>query len=227
MTDTNNNLSEKPDFSHPLKNLRHEKFCNLYVTSPFDTGAIYKDSGYQAKTIEVARVCASKLLTVANIRGRVDFLVRERNERLGLDGDDVIRGLYMMRDRCAGGQPVLDRQGKFVTIFDSKDNELKCLYKMDVAGFNRASELLAKYHGLLVERSESTVHNTTDEKNEALADDIIKNLRYSRSIKPTKRKGKDELGNDKPVIPVDSSNRIDDIKKSDYKVLNEDGVVVA
>ena len=226
MTDTNINPDKKEDFSHPLKNKRHESFCQLYVTSPFNIGVIYREAGYKANTIETARVCASQLLTVPNVRGRVDFLVRERNERLGLDGDDVIRGLYMMRDRCAGGVPVLDRQGKFVTVWD-KDNELKCLYKMDVSGFNRASELLAKYHGLLVERSINVNHNIDDEKLETEADEVINNIRYSKTIKPSDRTGKDNTNSDAEPIPIDSSNRVDTTKKSDHIVYDEHGKVMA
>ena len=229
MTDTNNNPNDKMDFSHPLKNQRHEKFCQLYVTNPFNIAVIYREAGYKCSNSETDRKNAYKLLRIDAVRGRVDFLVLERNERLGLDGDEVIRGLYMMRDRCSGGEVVRDRQGKPVTEWASVDGEEKlCIvWRADVTGFLRASELLAKYHGLLTEKSEVMHKSDHDEKTEAEADDILKNLRYSKTIKPNQRKGKDGSTVDKAPIPVDTTNKVDTEEKSDYKVLNADGVVVS
>ena len=229
MTDTKNISAEKLDFSHPLKNLRHERFSQLYVTNPINIGAIYRESGYQSKDLEHGRQNAYKLLRMDTIRGRIDWLVAERNERLGLDGDDVIRGLYMMRDRCAGGQLVLDRQGKKVTEWVTVDGkeQLCVVWRNDVTGFLRASELLAKYHGLLVEKSESVVHNASDEKLEAKADDIIKNMNYSKTIKPSKNKASIDGDGSTIPIPVSKDNYVDDTKKSDYVVYDGDGKAVS
>lgn len=226
MTDTSKKPDIKVDFSHPLKNLRHEQFSQLYVTSPFDVGVIYKEAGYKCSSHETDRVNAYKLLRMDTVRGRIKWLVEERNIRLGLDGNNVIKGLYMMRDRCAGGQPVLDRQGNFVTVFDENDNELKCLWKADVAGFNRASELLAKFHGLLVERTINTNVNVNTEKLEEEADEYINNIRYSRTIKPKDAQARLDSDKAKALIPIDSSNRIDDTIKSDIVVYDETGKVV-
>ena len=228
MTDTNKNPDQIADYSHPLKNQRHEKFCQLYVTNPFNIADIYRLAGYKCSNGETDRKNAYKLLRIDAVRGRVDWLVAERNERLGLDGDEVIRGLYMMRDRCAGGEVVRDRRGNPVTEFVNVDGEEKlCIvWRSDVAGFLRASELLAKYHGLLVERSENINVNVDKEDLERKADDFIHGLQYSKSIKPNQRKTKDTKDS-KGSIPISTDNAVDDTPKSDYNVLNEDGVIVA
>ena len=95
---------------------------------------------------------------------------------------------------------------------------------MDVAGFNRASELLAKFHGLLVERSESVVHSVDIAKLEQQTDDYIKNLNYSKSIDPKQAKTKTDIDGD-GEIPISTDNAIDDKQRSDYKVLDEQGKV--
>jgi len=229
MTNTQTKSDQIADYSHPLKNLRHEQFCQLYVTSPFHIGIIYHEAGYKSSSAETDRVNAYKVLRKDTVRGRVAWLVAERNERLSLDGDNVIRGLYMMRDRCAEGHIVLDRQGKPITVLvetGDGETEMRVQWRCDVGGFNRASELLAKFHGLLVERSESVIHNASDEKLEHLADEFIKNLAYSNSIKPKIALTKEQM-EDKAIIPIDSSNAIDDKKRSDYIVYDEQGKAVA
>lgn len=228
MTDTTKSPDILIDFSHPLKNGRHEKFCQLYVTNPMNIGAIYREAGYETKDMEHGRINAYKLLRMDSVRGRIDWLVDERNKRLGLDGDDVIRGLYMMRDRCAGGQIVRDRQGNPITEFADVDGQEKlCIvWRSDVTGFLRASELLAKYHGLLVERSENVNITIDKEELEQKADEVLKNFRYSQTIDQKTGKPKDKAKID-GVIPVSTENQIDDTKKSHVTVYNDKGKAVA
>ena len=90
---------------------------------------------------------------------------------------------------------------------------------------NRASELLAKFHGLLVERTINTNVNIDEQKLEDEADEVINNIKYSKTIKPKDKQTQIDKDKKDILIPIDSSNHIDDTKKSDYVVLDEQGKV--
>jgi len=63
-----------------LANLNHEKFARALVTAPSQTAA-YTEV-YKTETPEVAKVCASQLLTNPNVKERVRELLNQSN--LGL-----------------------------------------------------------------------------------------------------------------------------------------------
>ena len=226
MTDTNN-PDIKIDFAQPLKNKRHEKFSNLYVTSPFEIGVIYTEAGYKGATYESNRTNAYKVLRKDTVKGRIKYLSEQRNERLGLDGDNVIRGLYMMRDRCAGGQLVVDRQGNPITVFvdvGTGNREMCVVWKSDVAGFNRASELLAKYHGLLTEKVDVNVNKVREEQIEATADDILAGLQTSKEMRNQLRIAKKSKDDKLIEYPVDESDKVDETPYESPRVhTNDDG----
>lgn len=64
----------------PLKNPRHEKFCQLYSRDG-NGGKAYRDAGFKVTTDLSASVCASKLLKTAKVAARVEDLKREVAER--------------------------------------------------------------------------------------------------------------------------------------------------
>ena len=196
----------KIDYSLPLKNPRHEAFCRLYVTSPFDLDIIYRDAGYKCSTPESDRKNAWRLLRVDAVRQRVKWLNDERNERMGLDGDNVIRGLYETRDKIAHGEVM---------------REMCIVYKIDVQGFTRISELLAKYHNLLTDKVDVNVNHAREEKIEELADDIISTLQQGKDMRRSIAKKKTQ-SNVLTEYPVDEDGKVEQSKAEVIEVRKED-----
>lgn len=208
----------------PLTNARQEKFCQLYVISPFGIHNIYFEAGYKSNSDAHALQNAFRLLRNDKVRRRIKWLNDERNIRLGLDGDNVIRGLYATRDKIADGQLMRDRQGRPVTQMVDMGKgkvEMCVVYKIDVAGFTRISELLAKYHNLLTDRVEVTDNRVREEVLEQQADDIIANLQVSKAMRSTIKVQKRQSVNIHDY-PVDESGKVDTTPYESPRVRPED-----
>lgn len=224
MTDKNI-ITDTLTGSEPLSTRNKERFCLLYVTSPYHVGAIYREAGYKPTTNKSATEGASRLLKDVNVQRRIAFLRHERDERIGRNADDVVAGLFDMRDKCAGGVIVRDRQGNPITI-DINILGVKqrhaVLWKPDVAGFNRASELLARYFGILTDKVVVDDVRKLAEKYDNEAEDIIETMLNSDKMiyVPTK---KDGTVTNETVIPVDESGKVDESVKRKYSVVDETG----
>jgi phage terminase small subunit len=88
-------MAKKPkkavDYSKPLKNRQYEDFCQFYhCRNPKNATQAAKDAKYSEKT---ATVKGSQLLTVINIKGRLDWLNKEVAEKCGVTAERVIAEL--------------------------------------------------------------------------------------------------------------------------------------
>lgn len=77
------------DYSKPLKNRQYEAFCQYYHACKNATQAA-KEAAYSEKT---ATVKGSQLLTLINIKGRLDYLDRQVAEKCGVTAERVIAEL--------------------------------------------------------------------------------------------------------------------------------------
>ena len=88
--------------SGPLKNPRHEAFCQEY-SQHGNGGKAYRAAGYRASTDASAHTCAHKLLRKGEIRARADDLMREISERgvklLISERDQRVRCLQDFHDK--------------------------------------------------------------------------------------------------------------------------------
>lgn len=79
------------DYSKPLKNRQYEAFCQFYhCRNPKNATQAAKDAKYSEKT---ARTKGSQLLTVIDIKGRLDWLSREVAEKCGVTAERVVAEL--------------------------------------------------------------------------------------------------------------------------------------
>ena len=224
MTDTNKKQDNLTG-NEPLATRNREEFCQLYVVSPLNIGGIYRQAGYKPSSMDNARKDAYKLLRVPDVKLRIAFLVAERNERLGLDADNVIRGLFDSRDRCANSEILRDRQGKPITVeIDVKGVNIKhaVLWQFNANGFHKASELLARYFGILTDKVVVDDVRQLATKYDNEAEDIVESMVNSDNMTytPTKKTSIDESD---IIIPTDDSGKVDEYVKQPYKVVDEHG----
>ena len=118
-------------------NPKQQRFCEEYVIDSNGTQAAIR-AGYAANS---ANVTASRLLTKANVRERVDQLFVEQRDRLDVSIDGLTE---LFRD---------DRQ----LAHDNKQ----------AGAAVSATEKIAKLHGLMSERLKVDVHVTTGEMSDA------------------------------------------------------------
>lgn len=76
-------------------NDKQKRFCEEYVID-LNAADAYLRAGYKAKNNEVARVCASQLLTNPNIQAYVQNLQSERSRRTEITADDVLKELSLI-----------------------------------------------------------------------------------------------------------------------------------
>jgi len=71
----------------------------------------YKRAGYSAKDDNVAKVCASKLLTKTNIKEKIQESLKEKSKRNEITADWVVAQLKKNYERCMQAIPVFDKSG--------------------------------------------------------------------------------------------------------------------
>lgn len=129
-----------------LDNTQHELFAHEIVKGASQRDA-YRTAGYKVKSDAAADACASRLLSNARIKGRIEELktqVETRTvEKLAVTRAWVIAKLVENVERAMTNEPVKDAQG-------TPTGEYK--YNGNVA--NRALELLGKEQGMFVDRKE-------------------------------------------------------------------------
>lgn len=77
--------------SEPLKNMRWEKFCQLYAGECFGyANKAYVKAGYKTKDDHVARSMGYKLLTNADIWNRIQKLRAEGMRSLAIDAKRIM-----------------------------------------------------------------------------------------------------------------------------------------
>lgn len=74
----------------PLKNAKHELFCQHYIVH-FNAHKAYIEAGF--KDTIAARTAASKLLAKDNIQRRIQFLTQQRIKTVKINADYVLKRL--------------------------------------------------------------------------------------------------------------------------------------
>lgn len=74
-----------------LKNIRHEKFCQLYAGKCYGNATqAYKLAGYRPKTDSSAAVEASRMLRNVKVFQRIEFLRQENYRAIGIDRVEIL-----------------------------------------------------------------------------------------------------------------------------------------
>ncbi len=115
---------------------KQEMFCKEYIIDFNATQAAIR-AGYSEAT---ANVIAAQNLSKLSIQTRIKELIEERNERVQIDADYVLRQAVKLHERCmqeirpkmASGQQVEDENGNKLFVFDS-------------SGAAKALELIGKH----------------------------------------------------------------------------------
>jgi len=74
----------------PLKNPKHELFCNFYIQH-FNAHRAYIEAGF--KDTKASRMCASNLFTKPYIQRRIQELTNDRVKSVKIDADYVLKRL--------------------------------------------------------------------------------------------------------------------------------------
>lgn len=137
-------------------------FCKEFLIDLNATQAAIR-AGYSKRS---ARQIAQENLSKPDIQKEIEKLMTEREKRTEHNGDEVIRRLWEIVQRCMQKVPVLDKDG----------NETG-KYRFDAANVNRALELLGKHYKLFTEKIERTGSiDVRYEEAEAAADAAIEAL---------------------------------------------------
>lgn len=143
--------------SKPLENKKHESFCQYYIID-FNGAAAAREAGYSEKT---AKVKASQLLTIVNVQERISALLEERNERVVITQDEVLRDLRQVKDRCMQSVPVQVWSPGMQRYVDLTDEDGKTVYKFDAHNAVKALDLLGKHAGIYLKDNNQKPGNVT------------------------------------------------------------------
>lgn len=101
-------------------------------------------ANYSEKT---ARQQASRLLSNVNIQNAIAELKAERNERLNIDADYVIKTIVETIERCSQAKQVYDKSGELV-MTETPNGELAPAYKYDATNVLKGAEMLGRHLGM-------------------------------------------------------------------------------
>lgn len=122
---------------------KQKKFCREYLKD-FNATKAYVRAGYSKNG---ARQSAYRMLTNAYIQAYLTGLIQKQAEEDKITVSEIIQDLKLLKDRCMQEIEVRDKEG-----------EPTGEWRFDSAGANRSLELLGKYLGMFVERSELTIN---------------------------------------------------------------------
>ncbi|EQB0358570.1 terminase small subunit [Yersinia enterocolitica] len=116
---------------------KQELFCREYLKDLNATQAAIR-AGYSEKT---AQVQSSRLLSNVMVQQRVGELAAERNIRVGIDADYVLRQAVKLHERCMQEvEPITDRRGEEIT-----DEDGKTIFGFDSKGAAAALKLVGEH----------------------------------------------------------------------------------
>ncbi len=133
---------------------KQEAFAQQYLVD-FNAQAAALRAGYQNGKQ------GYDLLQLDEVRHRVGELIDERNRRLQLDQDYVVRNLQEIVNRCMELEPVTEK-GQLVLDTDSF-GDVRAVVKFDARGATAALQLLGKHVGMFVDRVEHSGEVATRE----------------------------------------------------------------
>lgn len=144
---------------------KQQLFVREYMKDLHQTNAATR-AGYSPKT---AGQQANRLLKNVKIQAAIEELRNERNERLNIDVDYVIKTVVETIERCSQAKPVYDRDGEPI-MTETPNGELAPAYKYDATNVLKGAELLGKHLGMFTDKVEvsggmaiSTVSDLMDE----------------------------------------------------------------
>lgn len=146
------------DGTQPLRNIKHEMFCQEYMMDFFGTDA-YIRVGYKVKNRNVARTESSKLLANPIIQRRIAFLSAGREKQVIVDKTFVIEGFKEIAKRSMQATPVMEWDEEKKCYVEKKElvengegvMELRTVYAYNAKEANKAFENIAKYGGVVQE----------------------------------------------------------------------------
>jgi phage terminase small subunit len=121
---------------------KQQLFISEYVKD-LNGASAYRRAGYRAKNDNVAKACASRMLTNANIKTAVAKLMQDRAEKNSLTADWVLKRLKENLERCMQIEPVFDRYGHETGV-----------YKWEPKAANKSLELIGKHIGMFIDKLE-------------------------------------------------------------------------
>ena len=133
---------------------KQQAFVENYLIDLNATRAAIR-AGYSEKT---AYSIGEENLRKPEIQAAIQEAKKERQEKLNLDAEWVLKRLKHISDRCMQADPVLDREGK-------PTGE----WKFDSSGANKSTELIGKHLAMFTENL-----NVTGEMAVKIVDDIKK-----------------------------------------------------
>lgn len=113
-----------------MLNDKQKQFCNEYLIDFNGTQAAIR-AGYSKKT---AKSIANENLTKPDIQQYLRELIENRNERIKITQDEVIRDIIEVKNRCMQLVPV--------------NGDLNIYKLVDSSGANKALDMLAKHTGV-------------------------------------------------------------------------------
>lgn len=116
-----------------------ERFCQAYLKH-LNLTLAYQEA-YPKASPSSARSAAPRLFANVRVQDRIAELQAERDTRVQVETDDILRSILEIRDRCMQGEPILDGEGK-------PTGE----WRFDARHALRANELLGKHKAMWVER---------------------------------------------------------------------------
>lgn len=128
---------------------KQQLFVLEYMKDLNGTGAAIR-ANYSEKT---ARQQASRLLSNVNIQNAIAELKAERNGRLSIDVDYVVKTIVETIERCSQASPVLNRHGDTV-LGEAPDGTLKPIYKYDATNVLKGAELLGRHLAMFTDKTE-------------------------------------------------------------------------
>jgi phage terminase small subunit len=140
---------------------KQERFCQEYLIDLNGAQAAIR-AGYSENS---AKEEASRLLTKANVKGRIKELQEQISLRLEITQDWVLKRFKDISDRCMTAEPVMirDEEGNLVESGE---------YRFDSNGANKATENIAKHLGFFEKDNKKEVVTKTAD----LTEDDIKKL---------------------------------------------------
>lgn len=112
---------------------------------------------------DTARQQASRLLSNVNIQNAIAELKAQRNERLSIDADYVIKTIVETIERCSQAKQVYDKSGELV-MTETPDGELAPAYKYDASNVLKGAEMLGRHLGMFEPKADEDSDTPTPVK---------------------------------------------------------------